>query len=380
FTTMVALATLWQHHGLTPDAIIGHSQGEIAAAYTAGALTLQDAARITTLRSKALLPLTGHGTMISVLAPPQTIQDIADPDHWNTRIWIAAHNAPNTTTITGDLDAITHLTQQLSHHRIMRWQLPGVDFAGHSGHIDQLHQQLQKILAPITPQKPTTPFYSTTDNTWITDTTLDADYWYRNLRQPVLFQPAINHLSSNGYTTFIETSPHPTLTPSIQETNPDTTTIHTLRNEQDDTHAFLTALGHAHTHGHPITWHTLIPPTKTTPLPTYPFQHTRYWLSDKAVTGAQDAVQLGLVPTPHPFIPATTTLAETGATILTGHISPAQHGWLADHAVNGTPLLPGTALVDMALHAGDHTNHTTLDELIIHTPITLTHPTTIQLT
>ncbi|NUH44452.1 acyltransferase domain-containing protein, partial [Streptomyces samsunensis] len=208
----------------------------------------------------------------------------------------------------------------------------------------------------------------------------DADYWYRNLRQPVLFQPAINHLSSNGYTTFIETSPHPTLTPSIQETNPDTTTIHTLRNEQDDTHAFLTALGHAHTHGHPITWHTLIPAATTIPLPTYPFQHTRYWLSDKAVTGAQDAVQLGLVPTPHPFVPATTTLAETGATILTGHISPAQHGWLADHAVNGTPLLPGTALVDIALHAGDHTNHTTLDELIIHTPITLTHPTTIQLT
>ncbi|MFD8340243.1 SDR family NAD(P)-dependent oxidoreductase, partial [Streptomyces solisilvae] len=380
FTTMVALAALWQHHGLAPDAIIGHSQGEIAAAYTAGALTLQDAARITTLRSKALLPLTGHGTMISVLAPPEKIQEIANPDHWNTRIWIAAHNAPNTTTITGDLDAITHLTQQLSHHRIMRWQLPGVDFAGHSGHIDQLHQQLQEILAPITPQKPTIPFYSTTDNTWITDTTLDADYWYRNLRQPVLFQPAIHHLSSNGYTTFIETSPHPTLTPSIQETNPDTTTIHTLRNEQDDTAAFLTALGHAHTHGHPITWHTLIPAATTIPLPSYPFQHTRYWLSDKAVTGAQDAVQLGLVPTPHPFVPATTTLAETGATILTGHISPAQHGWLADHAVNGTPLLPGTALVDMALHAGDHTNHTTLDELIIHTPITLTHPTTIQLT
>ncbi|MBL1121232.1 hypothetical protein JK364_54810, partial [Streptomyces sp. 110] len=100
--------------------------------------------------------------------------------------------------------------------------------------------------------------------------------------------------------------------------------------------AFLTALGHAHTHGHPITWHTLIPPATTIPLPTYPFQHTRYWLNDKAVTGAQDAVQLGLVPTPHPFVPATTTLAETGATILTGHISPAQHGWLADHAVNGT--------------------------------------------
>ncbi|WP_458085097.1 SDR family NAD(P)-dependent oxidoreductase [Streptomyces malaysiensis] len=378
FTTMVALATLWQHHGLTPDAIIGHSQGEIAAAYTAGALTLQDAARITTLRSKALLPLTGHGTMISVLAPPQTIQDIADPDHWNTRIWIAAHNAPNTTTITGDLDAITHLTQQLSHHRIMRWQLPGVDFAGHSGHIDQLHQQLQEILAPITPQKPTIPFYSTTDNTWITDTTLDADYWYRNLRQPVLFQPAIDHLSSNGYTTFIETSPHPTLTPSIQETNPNTTTIHTLRNEQDDTTAFLTALGHAHTHGHPITWHTLIPPTKTTPLPTYPFQHTHFWLNEK--TADADVESAGLSRTDHPLLGATTTLAHSGETVLTGRLSPTQHGWLADHAVNGTPLLPGTALVDMALHAGDHTNHTTLDELIIHTPITLTHPTTIQLT
>ncbi|UHH23849.1 polyketide synthase dehydratase domain-containing protein [Streptomyces malaysiensis] len=88
----------------------------------------------------------------------------------------------------------------------------------------------------------------------------------------------------------------------------------------------------------------------------------------------------GLSRTDHPLLGATTTLAHSGETVLTGRLSPTQHGWLADHAVNGTPLLPGTALVDMALHAGDHTNHTTLDELIIHTPITLTHPTTIQLT
>ncbi|WP_432445714.1 type I polyketide synthase [Streptomyces rapamycinicus] len=184
-------------------------------------------------------------------------------------------------------------------------------------------------------------------------------------------QQRLHHLHRN--------QPHPTLTPSIQETNPNTTTIHTLHNNQNDTHALLTALGHAHTHGHPITWHTSSHPPKP-PLPTYPFQHTRYWLNDKPTVDTQDATQLGLIPTPHPLVPATTTLAETGATILTGHINPAHHPWTTDHAVNGTPLLPGTALVDMALHAGDHTDHTTLDELIIHTPITLTHPTTIQLT
>ncbi|MEU4906858.1 SDR family NAD(P)-dependent oxidoreductase, partial [Streptomyces sp. NPDC022067] len=181
-----------------------------------------------------------------------------------------------------------------------------------------------------------------------------------------------------GYTTYIETSPHPTLTPSIQETNPNTTTIHTLRNNQDDTHAFLTALGHAHTHGHPITWHTLIPPATTIPLPTYPFQRTHFWLNEK--TADADVESAGLSRTDHPLLGAATTLAHSGETVLTGRLSPTQHGWLADHAVNGTPLLPGTALVDMALHAGDHTHHTTLDELIIHTPITLTHPTTIQIT
>ncbi|MEU4898970.1 type I polyketide synthase, partial [Streptomyces sp. NPDC021722] len=150
------------------------------------------------------------------------------------------------------------------------------------------------------------------------------------------------------------------------------------RNNQDDTHAFLTALGHAHTHGHPITWHTLIPPTKTVPLPTYPFQRTRYWLNDKTADAQVESA--GLSQADHALLGATTTVADTGATIFTGHLNPAHHPWTADHTVNGTPLLPGTALVDMALHAGDHTHHTTLDELIIHTPITLTHPTTIQIT
>ncbi|WP_415925579.1 acyltransferase domain-containing protein, partial [Streptomyces sp. ME19-01-6] len=306
FSLMVSLATLWRSHGLHPDAVIGHSQGEIAAAHISGALTLTDAAKIITLRSKTLHTLHNQGGMASIPLPHQDITHLINT-HWPDQLWTAAHNSPHTTIITGNTHALTQAVQHLNTHHIHAKRIP-VNYASHSPHIETIKNQLLQQLHDITPQPATTPFYSTVDNQWTDTTHLNAHYWYRNLRQPVHFTQAIHTLTQQHHHTYIEISPHPTLTPAIQETtdttNTPTTTINTLRRNKDDTHQFLHALAHAHTTGHPITWqhqhHT--PTPHHTDLPTYPFQHQRYWLNTPTQTG--DAAAIGLDPAHHPLLGA----------------------------------------------------------------------------
>ncbi|MFK4274193.1 acyltransferase domain-containing protein, partial [Streptomyces milbemycinicus] len=291
FALMTSLTTLWQSHGLNPDAVIGHSQGEITAAHACGALSLEDAAKIVALRSQTLQTLQGSGGMASVPLPADQVTALLHT-MWPDQLWVAAINAPTTTVISGDTQA---LTQALNHYRdqdIDAKRIP-VDYASHCPHIQAVQHELSDLLRDITPRAATTPFYSTTDNQWTDTTTLNAHYWYRNLRQPVHLTNAITNLTHQGHHTYIEISPHPTLTPAIQETtdttHTPTTVISTLRRNHNDTHQLLHALAHAHTTGHPINWHPThqhhTPTPQHTDLPTYPFQHQRYWLNTPTQTG-----------------------------------------------------------------------------------------------
>ncbi|MFI9333102.1 acyltransferase domain-containing protein, partial [Kitasatospora sp. NPDC052868] len=285
FATMVALAQTWRTYGIEPDAVIGHSQGEIAAAHIAGALTLDDAARIVTLRSRTLKTLAGTGGMTSINLPATHVHELLTTNNWHHHLTIAAHNGPTNTIVAGTPQALDTLTTHCEHHNIRARRIP-VDYASHSPHIEPLHHHLTTLLADINPQ-PTThiAFYSTLTNTHIHDTTtLNADYWYENLRRPVQFEATTRTLLANGHTTYIETSPHPVLTTSIQETaehtTTHTTTIPTLRRDHGTLTHLLTNLAHAHTTTNtPINW-TPHHPTNPTPtnLPTYPFQHQHYWL------------------------------------------------------------------------------------------------------
>ncbi|MFI1018571.1 type I polyketide synthase, partial [Streptomyces sp. NPDC020965] len=291
---MIALTRCWEHLGITPTAVIGHSQGEIAAAHIAGILTLEDSARIIALRSQLIHHhLVGHGTMAIVNLPAQilTTQHLSrHPD-----IHIAAHNSPQHTVLAGDHHQLQTLVTHLHTRGIKTRHIP-VDYPSHTHHTEALHYDLIDALAPITPHPGHIPFHSTLTTHTHDGTHLTPTYWYNNLRNPVQFDQTITNLSSQGHHTYLEPSPHPTLTTAIHHTNPKATTIPTLTRHHHTPHPLHTAHATAWTHGQPTTWphpHT----TTHTPLPTYPFQHKHHWYDQPNGADAEvvdDASVLGV--------------------------------------------------------------------------------------
>ncbi|MEA2202764.1 MAG: mycolactone side chain polyketide synthase, partial [Solirubrobacteraceae bacterium] len=286
FAVMTSLAALWRSYGIIPDAVIGHSQGEITAAHIAGALSLHDAAKIVALRSRALMTLTGQGTMASIWLPAHDLQQRLQD--WDNRLFIAAINGPTNTTVSGDPTAIGELLHHCRTQKIHARPVQ-VDYASHSPQIEQIRDRLLDELTGLAPQPAAIPFYSTVDgeplNTPLDTTTLDPDYWYRNLRRTVRFQDSVLALAGQGPHTFLELSAHPILTPAIIDTlsgsdddGGGSVALATLHKDQPDSVAFATALARLHTHATSPDWDTLYPGAHHLELPTYPFQHHSYWL------------------------------------------------------------------------------------------------------
>ncbi|MFD0411394.1 SDR family NAD(P)-dependent oxidoreductase, partial [Kitasatospora sp. NPDC127116] len=354
FAVMVSLAALWRAHGVEPDAVVGHSQGEIAAAYVAGALSLEDAAKVVALRSKALVALAGQGGMVSIgLGQERAAGFVA---RWDGRLTVAVVNSADSVVVSGDLDALDELLAACEADGIRARRLP-VDYAAHSVQVEAIRELLLTDLAGITPRPATIPFYSTVTAEPVGTSALDADYWYRNLREPVLFDRTTRLLLDRGHTVFVEVSPHPVLLSAVEETGhhhgSDLLVTGTLRRDQDD---FLTSLGRLHVHGVPVDWRF---PDDTEPvsLPTYAFQRQPYWLRP--------------VPTASGDHPLLSTFVELpDGAVLSGRISLATHPWLADHAVRGSVLLPGTAFAEMAAYAAGRLGHA-VEELVLETPLVL---------
>ncbi|MEV7046736.1 acyltransferase domain-containing protein, partial [Amycolatopsis sp. NPDC051061] len=272
---MVSLAALWRSLGVEPDAVIGHSQGEIAAAAAAGWLSLEDAAKIVALRSQLIdQELAGHGGMMSIALPAHDI----DLSSYQGRLWIAAINGPTATVVAGDTNALKEL--QTQYGDTTRTRIIPVDYASHTGHVDKIATQLNRTLADITPRTGDIPWLSTVTGQWITNT--NADYWFRNLRHTVHFADAVTTLLNQGHRTFIEVSTHPVLNPAIQETIETNTELHTvtvstLRRNEGSLQQILTGLAELHVRGIHINWTQVLPTAQRVPLPTYAFQHQRYW-------------------------------------------------------------------------------------------------------
>nr|WP_205616268.1 acyltransferase domain-containing protein [Streptomyces harenosi] len=256
FSMMVSLARLWGGFGVGPGAAVGHSQGEIAAAHVAGALSLEDAARIVALRSQALTEIRGRGEMLTVLAPNDRVRTmLAD---WDGALSVAAVNGPATLTVSGDLSAMAEFGAALSAAGMMRWRVPGVDFAAHSAHVESLRKTLLDLAAGITPRHGEVPFYSTVTGRRIDTTELDAEYWYRNLRQTVRFDDAVRALVADGHRVFVECSAQPVLTVGMQDTveqlGGSAVLMATLRNEDGGPDRFLAALAEAYVNGVAVDW------------------------------------------------------------------------------------------------------------------------------
>ncbi|WP_449224216.1 SDR family NAD(P)-dependent oxidoreductase, partial [Amycolatopsis speibonae] len=364
FAVMVSLAALWRSLGVEPDAVVGHSQGEIAAAHVAGALSLGDALRVVVLRSAIIArDLAGQGGMLSLSASESRVRALL-PDS----TCLAAVNGPESVVVSGDPRQLAALADACESLGIRTRSIP-VDYASHSPYVDIIRDDLLQALADLRPVAGTVPLYSTVDGQWADGTTLDADYWFRNLRRPVGFHAAIRELAADGYHAFVEVSSHPVLTSSVDDTvtgSTPTVVVGTLRRDDGDRDRFLTSAGELHVRGVGVDWGLGRGPHLD--LPTYPFQRKRYWL-DVVRPAAAEVASAGLTATGHPLVTASVGLADDGDVLLTGFVSVSEHPWLADHTVSGVVLFPGTGWVELAVRAGDEVGRPVVEELLVETPL-----------
>ncbi|WP_117672161.1 type I polyketide synthase, partial [Micromonospora sp. MW-13] len=283
FAVGVSLAALWQSYGVRPAAVVGHSQGEIAAAHVAGALTLDDAAAVVALRSRIIAGIAGDGGMVSVATTAdEATGTIA---RWDGRVALAAVNGPTSVVVSGDSAALDELVAHYESREVRVRRIP-VDYASHSAHVEPLREQLLELLAGLTPRTSEIRFRSTVEGDWLDTAGLDADYWYRNLRQTVRFDDAVRSLVTAGYQTFVEVSAHPVLTMAVQESvelaaaDPGAVTVTgTLRRNEGGLGRFLRAAAEVYAGGTPVDWRPAFAglAARRRDLPTYPFQRQVYW-------------------------------------------------------------------------------------------------------
>ncbi|MCX4902869.1 type I polyketide synthase [Streptomyces sp. NBC_00878] len=384
FTVMVSLARTWEAYGVTPDAVVGHSQGEIAAAHLAGGLGLEDAVRVVVLRSRALRTLTVSGGMASVLLPEDQVRERLAP--WADRLWIAAVNGPASVALTGDPDACDAFVTACAADDVQARRIPGAASPGHSPFVEALREQLMADLAQLTPRSSPVPFYSTVTGGPLDTARLDAAYWCRNMREPVRFADAVRALLADGHRLFVEPSPHPVLVTSVQQCveaeEHDAAVTGTLRRGEGGPARLRTALAQAWTGGADPRWARVFADVPARPgdlpeLPTYPFQRRRHWPEGRRRTA--DVTTAGMGALSHPLLGAFVRLADADGAVLTGRISAPDHPWLDGYALGDRPVLPGTAFVELAVAAGDPFGHGRVEELTLHTPLTLPPDSTVAL-
>ncbi|WP_328643850.1 SDR family NAD(P)-dependent oxidoreductase [Streptomyces canus] len=370
FTMFVSLAATWREAGVMPDAVVGHSQGEVSAAVVAGALTLEEGVRIIALRSQALHRDGGGGEMAFVDLPLEEV--LKRSAGYGDRIAIAAVNAPRSVAVSGDTDAVLDLLMDLDDDDVSCGRLHS-SCASHSKHMDGLLPQLQAQLGDLAPRDSHVAFYSTVTGAPVAGHELDAAYWSRNLRETVRFEDSVRALLADGHSVFVEVSPHPALMMALQDTvqdaGADAVTVGTLRRGEGGLERFVHSLAEVYVHGGEVDWVPLFPGTVRAELPTYAFQRQRYWLSPRAT--ARDAGAVGQEVLDHALLAAEIVSPRSGSAVLTGRLSLSAQPWLGDHRVHGSAVLPGSAFVELMTKAGDRSGSGRVEELVLHTPLVL---------
>ncbi|HYO51974.1 SDR family NAD(P)-dependent oxidoreductase [Archangium sp.] len=353
FAMQVALAAVWRSLGVEPDAVVGHSMGEVAAAHIAGALGLDDAARIICGRSKLLRRISGKGAMALVDLSRERAQ--AELQGLEDRISIAVSNSSTSTVLSGDPTALKEVMDRVEARGIFcRWVK--VDVASHSPQVDPLREELLRMMASLQPAACRVPLYSTVSGAVIDGREFDARYWVRNLREPVLFADAVRRLMQDGHLLFIELSPHPILVPSVEAMLKEGDkaqrgiAVPSMRRDQEDWGVLLSSLGGLYTRGYGVDFRRLHPTRRRwAPLPTYRWQRERHWLDLKSETASRRwAAPAGA----HPLLGAPFMLsAQPGVRFWQTTLSPTEPVYLADYKVGGAPRFPASACLEMALAA-----------------------------
>ncbi|NEA96507.1 SDR family NAD(P)-dependent oxidoreductase [Actinospica acidiphila] len=367
WAVMVSLAELWRSYGVEPEAVVGHSQGEIAAACVAGALSVEDAAKVVALRSKAILALSGRGGMVSVALPAEEVAE-----RLTDGLSIATVNGPSSVVVSGDVAGLDALLAACEKDDVRARKVP-VDYASHSAHVEAIHEELGRVLTGLRPSPATVPFFSTVTADWLDTTTLDAEYWYTNLRRTVRFEEAVRSLAAQGFGCFVEASPHPVLTIGVEQTldsaGAEAVVTGTLRRTEGGLARFHRSAAEAFTAGVAVSWEAAFPGTggRFVDLPTYAFQRQRYWMDAPAETTAAGTSD-------HPLLDAVIDLpddAEHGGIVGSGCLSAERHPWLADHVVHGAVLVPAAVPAELAVWAAHKAGCDTVDELTLETPLVL---------
>nr|WP_254397898.1 type I polyketide synthase [Streptomyces sp. AC558_RSS880] len=383
FAVMVGLAALWRSYGVEPSAVVGHSQGEIAAAYVAGGLSLRDAARVVAVRSVLVRErLAGLGGMMSVAVPVERAGELIAG--YGGRVSVAAVNGPAAVVVAGEPQALDEILAACERDGV-RARRVNVDYASHTAHVEALEAELMEALAPVQSAAGTIPMYSTAVGAFVDTATMDAAYWYRNLRHQVGFEPAVRALIDNGTGCFLEMSPHPVLTMAVEDTiealdaSGRVSVVGSLRRDEGGLTRFMLSLGQAHTAGVRIDWAAVYEGTGAgrVDLPTYAFQREYFWLTPSARAG--DVAAAGLERVEHPVLAAVVQVGDRDEWVFTGRLSVESQPWVRDHVVLGAVIVPGTAWVELASVAGRRVGVPVVDELVMEAPLLLEEGAAVQL-
>ncbi|MCX4679512.1 amino acid adenylation domain-containing protein [Streptomyces sp. NBC_01433] len=343
FAVQIALAALWRAHGVRPDAVVGHSTGEIAAFYEAGVYSLEDAVRIAVHRSRLQHTLDGTGTMLAVSLPEDEAERRVHP--YRDQVSVAAVNSPTAVTLAGDEAALTRLADELRAEQVFTRFL-SVRVPYHSPGMDRIKDELLASLRDLAPRPARVPVYLTGQEGVAEGGELDAGYWWKNVRDRVRFRAAVDRLADDGHSLFLEIGPHPVLAHAIRECldseNRPGTAVPSLRRKENEPERFAASLATLHNVGVGIAWDVLQPTGEPVALPRYPWKRDRHWTEPKPVA----QVRLGLVD--HPLLGRRTDHAEPAWQV---RLNTEALPYLADHRIQDTVVFPAAGYLEMATQA-----------------------------
>ncbi|WP_440089890.1 type I polyketide synthase, partial [Streptosporangium sp. LJ11] len=358
FAFEVALYRLLASLGVTPDVLVGHSVGEIAAAHVAGVLSLPDACALVSARARLMQGLPEGGAMLAVAAPEAEVLPLLEG---REDVSIAAVNGPASVVISGDESAVEEIAALVS----ARTRRLRVSHAFHSPLMEPMLAEFEQVVSALTFSEPAIPVVSNVTGRPAEPGLLtDPAYWVRHVREAVRFADGVAACQAS---VFVEVGPDGVLTGLAQQSVQDGVFVATARKDRDEVRTLVEALGRLHAHGVGVDWRAILTPRAQVDLPTYAFQHERYWIP--ALTDAGDMNAAGLGAIDHPVFSAVTEVASGESVIFSGRLSPTTQPWLADHLVGGQMLVPGAALVELAIRAGDEVECSYLQELTIQAPL-----------
>ncbi|MGF1429072.1 beta-ketoacyl synthase N-terminal-like domain-containing protein, partial [Kitasatospora sp. LaBMicrA B282] len=379
FAFEVALYRLVTACGVRPEVLVGHSVGEVVAAHVAGVLSLADAAALVVARGRLMQALPAGGGMLSVRAAVDEVEGVLAV-RAGGRVQVAAVNGPRSTVVSGPLEVLDELAAHWDEAGVRTRRLR-VSHAFHSALMEPMLDDFRRVVEKLTFAAPQVPVVSTVTGKPVSGQEWgSAEYWVQQVRRPVLFADAVlEAVERFPVRALAEIGPRAVLTAMAAECLPqdqDTIALIPLvRSDRGEERALLTGLGHLWATGVDLDWTQALPATTTASavlpeLPTYAFDHTRYWL-ERGTRGAGDLASVGLGEVDHGLLAAAVDVAAGDTIVLSGRLSLTAQPWLADHTVAGTAIVPGTAFLDLVIRAGDRVGCARVEELIVQAPLVL---------